>query len=128
MPVRVWVPYNRYQQAELVTYISFAWPVLTVQRLWFGTGLEDKLRSLRALLSVMSSDTPLMLQTNHDDSSCDKHEIIQSFSKEVEETGEWMIILESLVTEWMIKFWNEIFMCEILVTFIIYHRFNHRHA
>ena len=50
MPVRVWVPYNRYQQAELVTYISFAWPVLTVQRLWFGTGLEDKLRSLRAFL------------------------------------------------------------------------------
>ena len=61
MPVRVWVPYNRYQQAELVTPISFAWPVLTVQRLWFGTRFEDKQRSLRAFLSIMSSDTPLML-------------------------------------------------------------------
>merc|ERR1719427_955080 len=65
MTVREWVPYNRYQQAELVTPVSLAWPVPTVQRLWFGTGLEDKQRRLRAFLSVMSSDSPLMLQTNH---------------------------------------------------------------
>ena len=59
------MPYNKYQQAELVSPTCLSWSVPTVQRLWFGTGLEDKQRRLRAFLSVMSSDSPLMLQTNH---------------------------------------------------------------
>ena len=63
--VREWSPYNRYQAAQAESPASLAWPVPTVQRLWFGTGLEDKQKRLRAFLSIMSSDSPLMLQTSH---------------------------------------------------------------
>jgi len=63
--VREWLPYNKFQQPELVVPSTLSWPVPTVQRLWFGTGLEDKQRRLRAYLSIMSSDSHLMLQTNH---------------------------------------------------------------
>ena len=60
-----WVPYNNYQQVDYVTPLPLSWPVPTVQRLWFGTGIEDKQKRLRAFLSVMSSDSPLMLSTSH---------------------------------------------------------------
>ena len=65
--VREWLPYNRYQEPHPVTPLplSPAWPVPTIQRLWFGSGLEDKQRRLRSFLSVMSSDCPLMLNTSH---------------------------------------------------------------
>ena len=61
--VREWSSYNRYQQPDTVTPLTLAWPVPTLQRLWFGTSIEDKQKRLRAFLSVMSSDTPLMLNT-----------------------------------------------------------------
>ena len=68
-------------QADLVTPLALDWPVPTVQRLWFGkigrmetkfctflrrfaTGVEDKQRRLRAFLSVMGADNPLMLQVH----------------------------------------------------------------
>ena len=64
----------------MVTPLALDWPVPTVQRLWFesqsretekskqfffyrfATGVEDKQRRLRAFLSVMGADNPLMLQ------------------------------------------------------------------
>ena len=63
--VREWLPYNRYQQPHGVSPLPLSWPVPTIQRLWFGTGLEDKQKRLRSFLSVMSSDSPLMLSTSH---------------------------------------------------------------
>ena len=60
-----WLPYNNYQQLEAVSPLPLSWPVPTVQRLWFGTGLEDKQKRLRSFLSVMSSDSPLMLSPSH---------------------------------------------------------------
>ena len=61
--VREWSSYNKSQQPGTVTPLTLAWPVPTLQRLWFGTSIEDKQKRLRAFLSVMSSDTPLMLNT-----------------------------------------------------------------
>jgi len=37
----------------------------TVKRLWFGTNLEDKQRRLRAFLSCLNSDIPLMMNTGN---------------------------------------------------------------
>ena len=55
----------RYSSPEAVSPLALDWPVPTVQRLWFGSGLEDKQRRLRAFLCVMGADNPLMLQTSH---------------------------------------------------------------
>ena len=63
--IREWTCYNKYQEPDPVTPLSLSWPVPTVQRLWFGTSIEDKQKRLRAFLTVMSSDTPMMLSTNH---------------------------------------------------------------
>jgi len=63
--IKEWLPYSRYMQADMVTPLALDWPVPTVQRLWFATGVEDKQRRLRAFLSVMGADNPLMLQTAH---------------------------------------------------------------
>ena len=68
----------------MVTPLALDWPVPTVQRLWFGklavedksytfllrfaTGVEDKQRRLRAFLSVMGADNPLMLQVQPEQS------------------------------------------------------------
>merc|ERR1719357_169208 len=63
--VREWLPYSRYQEPDPVSPLMLDWSVPTVQRLWFATGLEDKQRRLRAYLSCMGADNPLMLQTSH---------------------------------------------------------------
>lgn len=63
--VREWVPYNGYTAPEMVSAKSCQWSVPTVKRLWFGTTIDDKQRRLRAFLSCLNSDTPLMLNTNH---------------------------------------------------------------
>lgn len=60
-----WVPYNNYHQPDCLSPLPLSWPVPTLQRLWFGTGIEDKQRRLRSFLSVMSSDSPMMLSTSH---------------------------------------------------------------
>ncbi|KAJ9598878.1 hypothetical protein L9F63_026588 [Diploptera punctata] len=41
--------------------IRIGWGVPTIQRLWFGSAIDDKRRRLRAFLTCMRSDTPLML-------------------------------------------------------------------
>ena len=60
-----WLPYNNYHQPDCLTPLPLSWPVPTLQRLWFGTGIEDKQKRLRSFLSVMSSDSPMMLSTSY---------------------------------------------------------------
>lgn len=56
---------NPYRTADIVEATPINWAVPTVQRLWFGSVVDDKKRRLRAFLSCMRSDTPLMLHTSH---------------------------------------------------------------
>ncbi|XP_068630770.1 constitutive coactivator of PPAR-gamma-like protein 1 homolog isoform X2 [Battus philenor] len=56
---------NPGKSPEQVPGIVLDWPVPTVQRLWFGTAQDDKCRRMRAFLSCMRSDTPLMLNTSY---------------------------------------------------------------
>ncbi|KAJ0179851.1 hypothetical protein K1T71_004442 [Dendrolimus kikuchii] len=56
---------NPGKSAEVVPGVVLDWPVPTVQRLWFGTAQDDKGRRMRAFLSCMRSDTPLMLNTSY---------------------------------------------------------------
>ncbi|XP_063361362.1 constitutive coactivator of PPAR-gamma-like protein 1 [Cydia amplana] len=56
---------NAGKTPEMVPGVVLDWPVPTVQRLWFGTAQDDKCRRMRAFLSCMRSDTPLMLNTSY---------------------------------------------------------------
>ncbi|XP_041976736.1 constitutive coactivator of PPAR-gamma-like protein 1 isoform X2 [Aricia agestis] len=56
---------NPGKSPELVSGVVLDWPVPTVQRLWFGTAQDDKCRRMRAFLSCMRSDTPMMLNTSY---------------------------------------------------------------
>lgn len=63
--VKEWV-YSRsnpYQHAEEVKAEPLPWAVPTLQRLWFGPAVDDKRRRMRAFLSCLNSDTPLILNT-----------------------------------------------------------------
>lgn len=65
--VKEWV-YSRsnpYQYPEEVRAEALPWAVPTLQRLWFGSGVDDKRRRMRALLSCLNSDTPLILNTSY---------------------------------------------------------------
>lgn len=61
----IWSKSNPYQTPELVKAVQIGWGVPTIQRLWFGTGIDDKRRRLRAFVTCMLSDTPLMLNTSY---------------------------------------------------------------
>jgi hypothetical protein len=61
----VWSPQNEYKKPEEVYAIQLPWAVPTIQRLWFGTTYDDKHRRMRAFLTVMRSDTPLMLNRSY---------------------------------------------------------------
>lgn len=61
----VWTKNNSYRSPEPVKAVPLGWAVPTVQRLWFGATLDDKKRRLRAFLTCMRSDTPLMLNTSN---------------------------------------------------------------
>ncbi|CAN7937173.1 unnamed protein product [Ixodes hexagonus] len=50
-------------QLERVPGVHLGWPVPTVQRLWLGPSLDDKKCRLRAFLTCLRSDVPLMLNT-----------------------------------------------------------------
>lgn len=54
---------NPYQCPEEVKADPLPWAVPTLQRLWFGPSVDDKRRRMRALLSCLNSDTPLILNT-----------------------------------------------------------------
>lgn len=57
----IWSPQNEYARPELVAADQLTWSVSTIQRLWFGMSVEDKQRRMKAFLTVMRSDTPLMM-------------------------------------------------------------------
>lgn len=59
--VREWIGGRR--TPEAVEAVQLGWPVPTVQRLWLGPSLDDKKCRLRAFLTCMRSDVPLMLNT-----------------------------------------------------------------
>lgn len=61
----IWSPQNEYKKAEEVYAIQLPWAVPTIQRLWFGTTFDDKHRRMRAFLTVMRSDTTMMLNRNY---------------------------------------------------------------
>lgn len=61
----IWSKTNTYQYPELVKAEQIGWGVPTIQRLWFGTVIDDKRRRLRAFVTCMMSDTPLMLNTSY---------------------------------------------------------------
>ncbi|KAG1664870.1 Constitutive coactivator of PPAR-gamma-like protein 2 [Nymphon striatum] len=61
----VWSKTNPYKSPEMVRALQLGWGVPTVQRLWFGSVIDDKRRRMRAFLSCMRSDNPLMLKTTH---------------------------------------------------------------
>lgn len=56
---------NPYQYPEELKAEPLPWAVPTLQRLWFGPSVDDKRRRMRALLSCLNSDTPLILNTSH---------------------------------------------------------------
>ncbi|XP_077277056.1 constitutive coactivator of PPAR-gamma-like protein 1 homolog isoform X2 [Temnothorax americanus] len=61
----VWSKSNPYQTPDVVKAEQIGWGVPTIQRLWFGTVIDDKRRRLRGFLTCMRSDTPLMLNTSY---------------------------------------------------------------
>ncbi|XP_011495096.1 PREDICTED: constitutive coactivator of PPAR-gamma-like protein 1 homolog [Ceratosolen solmsi marchali] len=61
----IWSKANPYQTPQLVKAEQIGWGVPTIQRLWFGTGIDDKRRRLRGFLTCLKSDTPLMLNTSY---------------------------------------------------------------
>ncbi|XP_013408866.1 constitutive coactivator of PPAR-gamma-like protein 1 isoform X2 [Lingula anatina] len=52
-------------QCEDVQAITMDWMVPTIHRLWLGQQIEDKNRRLRAFLTCMRSDSPVMLNTSY---------------------------------------------------------------
>lgn len=61
----IWSPQNEYKKADAVAAVQLPWAVPTIQRLWFGMAFEDKQRRMKAFLTVMRSDTPLMLNRTY---------------------------------------------------------------
>ena len=41
------------------------WKTPSIERMWLGKNADDKTRRLRAFLTVMHSDTPLILNTQY---------------------------------------------------------------
>lgn len=63
--VSEWIPQNECKKPEMVNAVQLPWAVPTIQRLWFGMAFEDKQRRMKAFLTVMRSDTPLMLNRSY---------------------------------------------------------------
>lgn len=61
----IWSPQNEYKKADVVNAVQLPWAVPTIQRLWFGMAFEDKQRRMKAFLTVMRSDTPMMLNRSY---------------------------------------------------------------
>ena len=55
--VREWHPYNGYEKPKCVEAQELRWAVPTVQRLWFGSTVEDKQKRLHAFMSIMRCDS-----------------------------------------------------------------------
>ena len=55
--VREWQPYDGYERPQCVDAQELRWAVPTIQRLWFGSTLEDKQKRLHAFMSIMRCDS-----------------------------------------------------------------------
>ncbi|XP_076310626.1 constitutive coactivator of PPAR-gamma-like protein 1 homolog isoform X2 [Tachypleus tridentatus] len=60
-----WSKHKQYSSPDLVPAMSLGWAVPTIQRLWFGASPDEKKRRMRAFLTCMRSDFPLMLNTSY---------------------------------------------------------------
>ncbi|XP_045164687.2 constitutive coactivator of PPAR-gamma-like protein 1 homolog isoform X2 [Mercenaria mercenaria] len=68
VPIKEWVVRRVGSQKpsfDLVMAKPVEWKTPSIERMWLGQQPEDKTRRLRAFLTVMHSDTPLMLNTNY---------------------------------------------------------------
>lgn len=67
VPVKEWIIRRGTTkiQCEMVTAYPVDWKTPSIERMWLGTNVEDKTRRLRAFLTCMESDTPLMLNTQY---------------------------------------------------------------
>ncbi|XP_055678273.1 constitutive coactivator of PPAR-gamma-like protein 1 homolog isoform X3 [Lutzomyia longipalpis] len=61
----IWSPQNEYKKPDMVKATQLSWAVPTVQRLWFGMAFEDKQRRMKAFLTIMRSDSLLMLNRGY---------------------------------------------------------------
>lgn len=61
----IWSPQNEYKKPDLICATRLPWAVPTIQRLWFGHLLEDKQRRMKAFLTVMRSDSPLIMNRSY---------------------------------------------------------------
>lgn len=61
----VWSKNNQFQKPDYVKAESLGWGVPTVQRLWFGTTVDDMRRRRRAYLTCMRSDSPLIVNYDY---------------------------------------------------------------
>uniref|UniRef100_A0A1L8D867 Uncharacterized protein n=1 Tax=Nyssomyia neivai TaxID=330878 RepID=A0A1L8D867_9DIPT len=61
----IWSPQNEYKKPDMVKAVQLSWAVPTVQRLWFGMAFEDKQRRMKAFLTIMRSDSLLMLNRGY---------------------------------------------------------------
>ena len=65
--VHEWHPYNGYESPCAVAPQELQWAVPTVQRLWFGSTVDDKQKRLHAFMSILRCDTAadsLLLHSN----------------------------------------------------------------
>ncbi|ESO82329.1 hypothetical protein LOTGIDRAFT_223375 [Lottia gigantea] len=67
IPVKEWVIRRGTTRPsfELVIAKPVEWKTPSVERMWLGQNAEDKNRRLRAFLTCMQSESPLMLNTNY---------------------------------------------------------------
>lgn len=67
VPVKEWIIRRGTTkiQCETVAAVPVDWKTPSIERMWLGTNVDDKTRRLRAFLTCMESDTPLMLNTQY---------------------------------------------------------------
>lgn len=53
------------QSAEVTVAKPVEWKTPSIERMWLGKNADDKNRRLRAFLTTMHSDTPLILNTQY---------------------------------------------------------------
>lgn len=60
----MWSKQNQYRIPDNVPAVLLDWAVPTVQRLWFGAAPDEKKRRMRAFLTCMRSDAPIIFNSN----------------------------------------------------------------
>lgn len=65
--VKEWIVRRSTQRPTFEVTIAkpVEWKTPSIERMWLGKNAEDKNRRLRAFLTIMHSDTPLILNTQY---------------------------------------------------------------